>query len=63
MAFIRRNLLEVAGSTVYQQAEINLEAISQMASHPNSVARQGLKPLFFRYVNVAAEAATHNDDL
>jgi hypothetical protein len=34
-----------------------------MASHPNLLACQGLKPMFFMPLNVAAEAATHKDDL
>ena len=34
-----------------------------MTIHRTSVVRQGLKPLIIRYGNVAAEAATHKDDL
>jgi hypothetical protein len=32
-----------------------------MAGHPNSMGLQGLKPLFFSPLNVAAEAAPHKD--
>ena len=40
-----------------------LEPISLRTGHPNSIGLQGLKPLFFRPLNVAAEAATHKDCL
>jgi hypothetical protein len=33
----------------------------KMARHPHSASRQGLKPLFFRPLDVTAEAATHKD--
>ena len=34
-----------------------------MAGRPDSIGHQGLKPLFFWRLNVAAEAATHKDYL
>jgi len=38
-------------------------AIPWMEIHANFEGGQGLKPLFFRRLNVAAEAATHKDHL
>ena len=32
-----------------------------MDDHLNSIGLQGLKPLFYRPLNVAAEAATHKE--
>jgi hypothetical protein len=39
------------------------EAISSMASNRTSVGLQGQMPVFFRSLNVAAEAAAHRDKL
>ncbi len=33
------------------------------ARRANSIGHQGLKPLFFEFLNVAAEAATHKDQV
>jgi hypothetical protein len=40
---------------------VELKSISRMAVHPSSTEPQGLKPLFFGSLDVAAEAATHKD--
>jgi hypothetical protein len=40
-----------------------METISQVAKHLRSAELQGLKPLILSLLNVAAEAATHKDDL
>ena len=37
-------------------------AILRLARLPRSAVRQGLKPLFFKSLDVAAEAATHKDN-
>jgi hypothetical protein len=38
-----------------------MKAIPYMANSPNSAGHQGLKPLRFGFLKVAAEAATHKD--
>jgi len=44
-------------------SSLGVEAILQMTSRLSSIGFQGLKPLFFRSLNVAAEAVTHKDYL